>query len=147
MEFKIFCIDYLLSNNHVNCIIVHKFDFSDEEVMAYYISFLKTLSLKLNVHTIHFFFNEVHYCLTCSWSNNVIHVFASMMNFSEHKWFSTLHWSNKVFQSLWEYGAFSCYPNCDESSCWQRNFPTSGIRHAYNCSSIYKLTDVFLLFI
>lgn len=66
MEFKIFCIDYLLSNNHVNCIIVHKFDFSDEEVMAYYISFLKTLSLKLNVHTIHFFFNEVHYCFTCS---------------------------------------------------------------------------------
>ncbi|RWS29542.1 protein CLEC16A-like protein [Leptotrombidium deliense] len=41
---------YLLSNNH--------FDFSDEEVMAYYISFLKTLSLKLNAHTIHFFFNE-----------------------------------------------------------------------------------------
>lgn len=49
---------YLLSNNHVNCIIVHKFDFSDEEVMAYYISFLKTLSLKLNSHTIHFFYNE-----------------------------------------------------------------------------------------
>lgn len=50
--------DYLLSNNHVNSIIEHKFDFSDEEVMAYYISFLKTLSLKLNSHTIHFFFNE-----------------------------------------------------------------------------------------
>ena len=50
--------DYLLSNNHVNSIIVHKFDFSDEEVMAYYISFLKTLSFKLNDHTIHFFFNE-----------------------------------------------------------------------------------------
>lgn len=49
---------YLLSNNHVNSIIIHKFDFSDEEVMAYYISFLKTLSLKLNIHTIHFFFNE-----------------------------------------------------------------------------------------
>ncbi|XP_033215304.1 protein CLEC16A homolog isoform X2 [Belonocnema kinseyi] len=49
---------YLLSNNHVNSIIVHKFDFSDEEVMAYYISFLKTLSLKLNAHTIHFFYNE-----------------------------------------------------------------------------------------
>lgn len=52
--------DYLLSNNHVNSIIVHKFDFSDEEVMAYYISFLKTLSLKLNAHTIHFFYNEVN---------------------------------------------------------------------------------------
>ncbi|XP_033117712.1 protein CLEC16A-like, partial [Anneissia japonica] len=49
---------YLLSNNHVNSIIVHKFDFSDEEILAYYISFLKTLSLKLNSHTIHFFYNE-----------------------------------------------------------------------------------------
>lgn len=49
---------YLLSNNHINSIIIHKFDFSDEEVMAYYISFLKTLSLKLNKHTIHFFYNE-----------------------------------------------------------------------------------------
>ncbi|CAO1405168.1 unnamed protein product [Diamesa serratosioi] len=49
---------YLLSNNHVNSIIVHKFDFSDEDVMAYYILFLKTLSLKLNSHTIHFFYNE-----------------------------------------------------------------------------------------
>ena len=53
-----FFIDYLLSNNHVNSIIVHKFDFSDEDVMGYYILFLKTLSLKLNAHTIHFFYNE-----------------------------------------------------------------------------------------
>ncbi|EDO26306.1 predicted protein, partial [Nematostella vectensis] len=52
-------LNYLLSNNHVNSIIIHKFDFSDEEVLAYYISFLKTLSLKLNTQTIHFFFNEV----------------------------------------------------------------------------------------
>eukprot|EP00092_Neocalanus_flemingeri_P019758 GFUD01021398.1.p1 GENE.GFUD01021398.1~~GFUD01021398.1.p1 ORF type:complete len:960 (-),score=279.18 GFUD01021398.1:290-3169(-) len=51
-------IYYLLSNNHVNSIIIHKFDFSDEEVMAYYISFLKTLSFRLNQHTIHFFYNE-----------------------------------------------------------------------------------------
>lgn len=58
-NFNILFTDYLLSNNHVNSIIVHKFDFSDEEVMAYYISFLKTLSLKLNNHTIHFFYNEV----------------------------------------------------------------------------------------
>lgn len=54
MEFA----DYLLSNNHVNSIIVHKFDFSDEDVMGYYVLFLKTLSLKLNAHTIHFFYNE-----------------------------------------------------------------------------------------
>lgn len=42
----------------MNSIIVHKFDFSDEDVMGYYILFLKTLSLKLNPHTIHFFYNE-----------------------------------------------------------------------------------------
>ena len=52
-------LDYLLSNNHVNSIIMLKLDFSDEEVLAYYISFLKTLSFKLNKHTIHFFYNEV----------------------------------------------------------------------------------------
>lgn len=50
--------DYLLSNNHVNSIIMHKFDFDNEEIMAYYISFIKTLSFKLNIYTIHFFFNE-----------------------------------------------------------------------------------------
>ncbi len=52
-------LDYLLSNNLVNSIIVHKFDFNDEEITAYYISFLKTLSLKLNSHSINFFYNEV----------------------------------------------------------------------------------------
>lgn len=51
--------DYLLSNNHINSLIVMKLDYSDEEVLAYYISFLKTLSFKLNKHTIHFFYNEV----------------------------------------------------------------------------------------
>ncbi|KAF8358059.1 gop-1 [Pristionchus pacificus] len=49
---------FLLSNNHVNEIITHKFDLRNEEIMAYYISFVKTLSLKLNQATIHFFFNE-----------------------------------------------------------------------------------------
>uniref|UniRef100_A0A674N826 C-type lectin domain containing 16A n=1 Tax=Takifugu rubripes TaxID=31033 RepID=A0A674N826_TAKRU len=39
-------------------LIYNRFDFSDEEIMAYYISFLKTLSLKLNNHTVHFFYNE-----------------------------------------------------------------------------------------
>uniref|UniRef100_A0A915HJA7 FPL domain-containing protein n=1 Tax=Romanomermis culicivorax TaxID=13658 RepID=A0A915HJA7_ROMCU len=61
--------NYLLSNNNVNSIITYRFDFSDEEacllycslillILAYYISFLKTLSFKLNPNTIHFFFNE-----------------------------------------------------------------------------------------
>nr|CAD2178867.1 unnamed protein product [Meloidogyne enterolobii] len=46
---------FLLSNNHVNSIITHNFDFSNEEIIAYYISFLKTLSFKLNTKTVHFF--------------------------------------------------------------------------------------------
>lgn len=48
---------YLLSNNHVNDIIVHQFDFSNEEILAYYITFLKTLSLRLNTNTLQFFFD------------------------------------------------------------------------------------------
>ena len=51
-------IFYFLSNNHLNDLIVYKFDFSDEELLSYYISFLKTLSLKLNKFTLPFFFNE-----------------------------------------------------------------------------------------
>ncbi|CAD6185747.1 unnamed protein product [Caenorhabditis auriculariae] len=49
---------FLLSNNHVNSILTHKFDLNNDEIMAYYISFLKTLSFKLNACTVHFFFNE-----------------------------------------------------------------------------------------
>jgi protein CLEC16A len=51
-------IYYLLSNDRVNEIIQFHFDFSDEELMAYYISFLKTLSLKLDASTVQFFFNH-----------------------------------------------------------------------------------------
>nr|CAH8874162.1 unnamed protein product [Trichobilharzia regenti] len=51
-------IYYLLSNNHTNAIITHRFDFTDEEVMAYYISFLKILSFRLNSSTINFFYIE-----------------------------------------------------------------------------------------
>lgn len=47
---------FLLSNHYVNELIRLDLDFSDEEVLAYYISFLKTLSLKLNVSTVQFFF-------------------------------------------------------------------------------------------
>uniref|UniRef100_A0A183BRV1 FPL domain-containing protein n=1 Tax=Globodera pallida TaxID=36090 RepID=A0A183BRV1_GLOPA len=49
---------FLLSNNNVNLIIMHNFDFTNEEIIAYYISFLKTLSFKLNPKTVNFFFNE-----------------------------------------------------------------------------------------
>ena len=51
---------YLFSNDHIpRELIACDFDFDDEEVMAYYISFLKTVSLKLNVRTVQFFFFTV----------------------------------------------------------------------------------------
>ncbi|CAG8614099.1 10560_t:CDS:10 [Funneliformis caledonium] len=49
---------FLLSNNFVNRIICHKFDFSNDEIMAYYIYLLRTLSFKLDTNTLFFFFNE-----------------------------------------------------------------------------------------
>ena len=49
---------FLLSKNHMNSIITHDFDFSSEEVLAYYISFLKSLSMKLTSDTLLFFHNE-----------------------------------------------------------------------------------------
>ncbi|RGB36839.1 hypothetical protein C1646_813754 [Rhizophagus diaphanus] len=51
---------FLLSNNYVNEIICHDFDFSNDEILAYYIIFLRTLSLKLDSNTLFFFFNERH---------------------------------------------------------------------------------------
>ena len=51
-------IFYLFSNNHLNNILQLDFDFSDEEVLAFYISFLKSISLKLTPRTIHFFFQK-----------------------------------------------------------------------------------------
>lgn len=56
-----FNLDFLLSNNYVNEIICHEFDFSNDEILAYYIIFLRTLSLKLDSNTLFFFFNEVCY--------------------------------------------------------------------------------------
>eukprot|EP00400_MALV-I_sp_L67-5_P000820 gene820-866_t len=49
---------YLLSNNYVNQLISTPFDWQDEEILAYYITFLKSLALGLNPETIKFFFNE-----------------------------------------------------------------------------------------
>ena len=49
-----------MSNNHVNQIISHQYDFGNEEILAYYMTFLKTLSLRLTPSTILFFYNEVN---------------------------------------------------------------------------------------
>ncbi|GAQ82513.1 hypothetical protein KFL_001140010 [Klebsormidium nitens] len=51
-------IYYLFNNHHMNAVIQHPFDFTDEEVLAYYITFLKAISLRLNSGTIQFFMKE-----------------------------------------------------------------------------------------
>ncbi|GMH41903.1 hypothetical protein BSKO_09813 [Bryopsis sp. KO-2023] len=49
---------YLFSKDHINDIVQLRFDFEDEEVLGLYISFLKTISLKLNPKTVQFFFQD-----------------------------------------------------------------------------------------
>ncbi|VDM24547.1 unnamed protein product [Hydatigera taeniaeformis] len=54
-------IYYLLSQNHTNGIILHDFDFTDEEIIGYYIAFLKSLTFRMNEDTINFFYDEAHW--------------------------------------------------------------------------------------
>jgi hypothetical protein len=49
---------YLLSNNHVNDIIKFPYIFDHDEVSDIFISFIKSLSLRLNIQTVQFFFIE-----------------------------------------------------------------------------------------
>lgn len=49
-------IYYLLSNHHINHIILFRFDWSTEDLLNHYITLLKTLSLRLNSRTAQFFF-------------------------------------------------------------------------------------------
>ncbi|KAG5378119.1 hypothetical protein IGI04_025961 [Brassica rapa subsp. trilocularis] len=44
--------NYLFSNEYVNYLITYTFDFQHEELLSYYISFLRAVSGKLNQHTI-----------------------------------------------------------------------------------------------
>lgn len=45
-------IYYLFSNEHINFLITYSFDFRHEELLSYYISFLRAISGKLNENTI-----------------------------------------------------------------------------------------------
>ena len=48
-----------MSNNAINKFISYKFDFNDSEVIDYYISFLKSLSLRISVIPLELFYNIV----------------------------------------------------------------------------------------
>ncbi|KAL8115203.1 hypothetical protein AgCh_021873 [Apium graveolens] len=45
-------IYYMFSNEYINYLITYKFDFRNEELVSYYISFLRAISGKLNKNTI-----------------------------------------------------------------------------------------------
>ncbi|GAV59701.1 FPL domain-containing protein [Cephalotus follicularis] len=45
-------IYYMFSNEHINYLITYPFDFHNEELLSYYISFLRAISGKLNKNTI-----------------------------------------------------------------------------------------------
>eukprot|EP00818_Percolomonas_sp_WS_P000323 CAMPEP_0117449126 /NCGR_PEP_ID=MMETSP0759-20121206/7778_1 /TAXON_ID=63605 /ORGANISM="Percolomonas cosmopolitus, Strain WS" /LENGTH=1022 /DNA_ID=CAMNT_0005241579 /DNA_START=341 /DNA_END=3410 /DNA_ORIENTATION=+ len=47
---------FILSNSYMNQFIKYRYDFHDEEVLDYYITLLKTISMRLDVATIQFFF-------------------------------------------------------------------------------------------
>ncbi|XP_026192211.1 uncharacterized protein LOC34619766 [Cyclospora cayetanensis] len=49
---------YMFSNNYINSLLSTKFDFEDEEVASWYISFIKSLSMLVNPATIKLFLNE-----------------------------------------------------------------------------------------
>ena len=51
---------FLLSNNAINQLINNNnnLDFSDEEILSYYVSLMKSISLRLSEETIHFFIND-----------------------------------------------------------------------------------------
>ncbi|CAE7508719.1 ema, partial [Symbiodinium sp. KB8] len=48
---------YMLSNNHINVLLGAPFDTRDEELLAYHVSLIKALSLRLNESTVFFFYN------------------------------------------------------------------------------------------
>ena len=50
---------YLLSKNYINEMIVYPHNFEEDEALRdQFVSFMKSLSLKLNIQTVQFFFNE-----------------------------------------------------------------------------------------
>ena len=50
---------YLLSNNYINEIIMYPYDFGDDEnLVDQFVSFMKSLSLRLDFKTVQFFFNQ-----------------------------------------------------------------------------------------
>ena len=51
---------YIFSHRSMTYMIQHEYNFKDEEIVNYFISFIKSLSVRLDVELINFFYNSVY---------------------------------------------------------------------------------------
>ena len=60
---------FILSHKTLNEFILHHYDFNDDEIVSYYISFLKSLSIRMASNPLELFYNQVTIHQTQSQSN------------------------------------------------------------------------------
>lgn len=61
--------DYLFSNEHINYLISYSFDFRNEELLSYYISFLRFVYLFSLIHSLSgmlFMKNDIFFLIYCT---------------------------------------------------------------------------------
>lgn len=63
--------DFILSNNTINEFISFNYNFNDDEIVDYYISFLKSLSIRLETNPLQLFFNEVYLLINSQYLLNI----------------------------------------------------------------------------
>ena len=58
---KVVHVNYILSHATLNSFIEYEYDFSDEEIVDYYVNFLKSLALRMDSTNLKLYFNQVFY--------------------------------------------------------------------------------------
>jgi len=59
MDLYSYYLDHMLSDNFINKFIVQNWDFYDDDIVDYYINFIKSLSMKMVSFPIDLFYNNV----------------------------------------------------------------------------------------
>ena len=80
----------MLSNNTVNKFLTYEYDFKDDDIVDYYINFLKSLSLKIFQYPIELFYNKV--------------TFYTVINFTEIQHIPNFKPVNAILQPPWRNG-------------------------------------------
>ncbi|KAK9725746.1 hypothetical protein RND81_05G166300 [Saponaria officinalis] len=78
-------IYYLFSNEHINYLITYSLDFRNEELLSYYISFLRAISGHLNKGTISLLVQTQDIGFTWDHTRNAIFLLAISWNMNEGK--------------------------------------------------------------